>query len=54
MKKWIKLAVRNITRNKRRSATTLLAIGVGFAAITLFYGYMSNVYRGLRHVGHPG
>ena len=48
MKKWIKLAVRNITRNKRRSTATLLAIGVGFAAITLFYGYTSNVYRSLR------
>ena len=48
MKKWIKLAVRNITRNKRRSAATLLAIGIGFAAITLFYGYTSNVYRSLR------
>jgi putative ABC transport system permease protein len=48
MKKWTKLAMRNIMRNKRRSATTLLAIGVGFAAITLFYGYMSDVYRGLR------
>jgi putative ABC transport system permease protein len=48
MKKWIKLAMRNIKRNKRRSAATLCAIGVGFAAITLFYGYMSDIYRGLR------
>lgn len=48
MMKWIKLAVRNIFRNRRRSLVTLLAIGVGFAAISLFYGYMSHVYEGLR------
>jgi putative ABC transport system permease protein len=48
MMKWIKLAVRNILRNKRRSLVTLLAIGVGFAAISLFYGYTHNVYNGLR------
>jgi putative ABC transport system permease protein len=48
MTKWMKIAARNIMRNKRRSATTLLAIGVGFAAITLFYGYMSRMYDGLR------
>jgi putative ABC transport system permease protein len=46
--KWLKLAARNVLRNKRRSVATFLAIGVGFAAITLFYGYMSNVYSGLR------
>jgi len=48
MKKWIKLAIRNILRNKRRSLVTLLAIGVGFAAISLFYGYVHNMYDGLR------
>ncbi len=48
MMKWIKLAVRNILRNKRRSLVTLLAIGVGFAAISLYYGYIHNVYNGLR------
>ncbi|MCJ7664629.1 MAG: hypothetical protein MUO24_10360, partial [Desulfobacterales bacterium] len=47
MKKWMKLAVRNILRNKRRSLVTLLAIGVGFAAITVFRGYVSHVYWGL-------
>ena len=35
-------------RNKRRSFVTLLAIGVGFAAISLFCGYVSNIYSGLR------
>jgi putative ABC transport system permease protein len=48
MKKWIKLAIRNILRNKRRSLVTLLAIGVGFAAISLFRGYVSHMYWGLR------
>jgi len=48
MMKWIKLAVRNILRNKRRSFVTLLAIGVGFAAISLFHGYVDRVYWGLR------
>ena len=48
MMKWIKLAVRNVLRNKRRSFVTLLAIGVGFAAISLYYGYIHNVYDGLR------
>ena len=48
MSKWMKLAIRNILRNKRRSLVTLLAIGVGFAAISLFYGYVHNMYDGLR------
>jgi putative ABC transport system permease protein len=48
MMKWIKLAVRNILRNKRRSFVTLLAIGVGFAAISVFQGYVNHVYYGLR------
>jgi putative ABC transport system permease protein len=48
MRKWTKLAIRNILRNKRRSLVTLLAIGVGFAAISLFYGYVHNMYDGLR------
>lgn len=47
MKKWIKLAMRNVMRNKRRSFVTLAAIGVGFAAISLFRGYVSNIYAGL-------
>ena len=36
MMHWMKLAIRNILRNKRRSLITLLAIGVGFAAISLY------------------
>jgi putative ABC transport system permease protein len=48
MMKWIKLAVRNIFRNRRRSLVTLFAIGVGFAAINLFYGWIHHSYWGLR------
>jgi putative ABC transport system permease protein len=47
MIKWMRLALRNIWRNKRRSLVTLLAIGVGFAAISLFRGYSSHMYSGL-------
>jgi putative ABC transport system permease protein len=54
MKKWIKLAARNILRNKRRSLVTLLAIGVGFAAITVFRGYVSRVYWGLERMAIQG
>jgi putative ABC transport system permease protein len=54
MMKWIKLAFRNILRNRRRSFVTLLAIGVGFAAISLFYGYIHNVYYGLRTMAIRG
>lgn len=51
---WMKLAVRNILRNRRRSLITLLAIGVGFAAISLYYGYVHNIYRGLRTMAVQG
>jgi putative ABC transport system permease protein len=43
----LKLALRGLTRNRRRSLVTLLAIAFGFAAITLFAGYTHNVYSGL-------
>jgi putative ABC transport system permease protein len=42
------LALRNVLRNKRRSLVTLLAICVGFAAISLFRGYTTNMYSGLK------
>jgi len=43
----LKLALRGLARNRRRSLITLLAIAFGFAAISLFAGYTHNVYRGL-------
>lgn len=42
------LALRNLWRNRRRSLATLAAIGVGFAAINLFAGYIHDVYAGLQ------
>ena len=54
MMKWIRLALRNILRNKRRSLVTLLAIAVGFAAISLFRGYVHNMYSGLKTMAIRG
>lgn len=48
MLKWFKIALRNIIKNKRRSFVTILAIAIGFAAISLFRGYTDNTYEGLR------
>jgi len=48
MNKWIKIALRNILKNRRRSFVTLLAIAMGFAAVSLFRGYIHNTYQGLR------
>lgn len=47
MKNMIKLALRGLLRNRRRSMVTLLAIAFGFSAIVLFAGYTHNVYDGL-------
>ena len=45
---WIKIALRNILKNRRRSFVTLTAIAFGFAAVGLFRGYTANTYDGLR------
>ncbi|MEA1935526.1 MAG: FtsX-like permease family protein [Thermodesulfobacteriota bacterium] len=49
MNKWIKIALRNILKNKRRSFVTLIAIAMGFAAVSIFQGYIHNTYKGLRN-----
>ena len=54
MMNWMKLAFRNILRNKRRSFVTMVAIGVGFAAIGLYHGYIHNAYEGLRIIAIRG
>jgi len=41
------LALRGLTRNRRRSLVTFLAIMLGYAGISLFAGYTHNIYRGL-------
>jgi putative ABC transport system permease protein len=48
MTKWIKIAFRNILKNKRRSFVTLLAISIGYTAVSVFRGYTDNTYEGLR------
>lgn len=48
MTKWIKIAFRNILKNRRRSLVTILAIAIGFAAVGLFRGYAADTYDGLR------
>lgn len=48
MIKWTKIALRNILKNKRRTFVTLLAIAMGFAAVSLFRGYTHHTYEGLR------
>jgi putative ABC transport system permease protein len=42
-----KLALRGLLRNRHRSIVTLLAIALGFAAISLFAGYTHNIYDGM-------
>lgn len=42
------IGLRNLARNRRRSAVTVLAIAVGFAAVLLFAGYTHDVYAGLQ------
>lgn len=44
---YLKLGLRNILKNKRRSFITLFSLAAGFSAIALFTGYTSYVYRGL-------
>ncbi len=45
---WIKIAFRNILKSKRRTMVTLMAVGFGFASISLFQGYIHSIYEGLR------
>ena len=41
------MAWRNLSRNRRRSLVTIVAIALGVASVTLFGGYVANVYAGL-------
>ena len=54
MMKWVKIASRNVLRNKRRSLVTIMAIAIGFAAVSLFRGYTDNTYKGLRQSAIQG
>ena len=54
MKNMFRLALRGLSRNRRRSMMTLLAIAFGFSAISLFAGYTHNVYGGLARLSIHG
>lgn len=45
---WIKIAVRNLLKHKRRSAFTLGAIALGFASVNIFGGFTRYMYWGLK------
>lgn len=48
MIQWIKIAFRNILKNRRRSLVTLLAIAIGYTSVSLFQGYINDVFEGMR------
>jgi len=58
MSLYLKLAVRNVFRNRRRTLITLAAMGFGAAAIIVFGGFVHSIYFGVREstirsqVGH--
>ncbi|MCI2429466.1 ABC transporter permease [Candidatus Acetothermia bacterium] len=43
MKVLLKIAARNLLRNKRRSTITFVAIGLGLVLVLLFYGFIQGV-----------
>jgi putative ABC transport system permease protein len=47
---WLKIAFRNLVKNRRRSVMTAMAIALCFAALNLFGGFMEYMYRGNRDV----
>lgn len=54
MMTWIKLSLRNILRNKRRSLFTIVTISIGFASIGLYYGYLHHTYWALGYLAIHG
>jgi putative ABC transport system permease protein len=45
---YLKLAIRNVFRNRRRTLITLAAMGFGAAAIIVFGGFVNAIYWGVR------
>jgi len=45
---WLKIALRNVLNNRRRSVFTILAVGFGFAAVNIFGGFTEYVFVSLR------
>ncbi|MBC2694293.1 MAG: ABC transporter permease [Desulfobacteraceae bacterium] len=54
MTAWIKIGLRNIVKNLRRSVITALAIALGFAAVNLFAGFTNYMYTGNRDIAIYG
>lgn len=50
----LKISIRDIFKNSRRSMITILAIALGFAAINLFQGYVNNTYARLINAAIQG
>jgi putative ABC transport system permease protein len=48
MRLTLKLALRNVFRNRRRTIITLAAMGFGAAAIIVFGGFVHAIYAGVR------
>lgn len=47
MKTWIKIGFRNLSKNRRRSLFTIVAIALGFAAVNVFGGFTSYMFTNL-------
>lgn len=47
---WIKVGLRNVIKNRRRSIITSIAIAVGFAAVNLFAGFADYMNESIRLV----
>jgi putative ABC transport system permease protein len=45
---YLKLAIRNVFRNRRRTLITVAAMGFGAAAIIVFGGFVNAIYWGVR------
>ncbi len=45
---WLKIGFRNALRNTRRSLFTVVAIALGFAAVTVFAGFREYIDSGIR------
>jgi len=45
---WIRIAIRNLAKNRRRSAFTILAIALGFASVNVFGGFTEYIFESLK------
>ncbi len=45
---WLKIALRNLGKNRRRSCFTIIAIALGYAAVNVFGGFTSYIFASLR------